>query len=270
MKKLKPNTNILGLVPAIFSLLVLALVSILFGIDYGFKTLGVIIAIYSFLLGFWFYVKTRNSYFLVVFFYMLCFSFFLFSIDVRLLDGNFGLTAAAKFFFALMIFFGLWLLYLVTSKKIKWRGREIMEIAAKEVEPGEGSFTERPKPFAKIDIDQNQLAGFANFLNKNLIFLVTVEENGITLIPLKEGKEYYLLFGDPALTESTWVKIGLDGNITVNISQQDYLDFKYDLSFDQLTNSLGKLVTRFSELFQKGQEVRIMDEINSVKIGYFS
>ena len=65
-----------------------------------------------------------------------------------------------------------------------------MEIAAREVESGEGSFTERPKPFAKIDVNKYELAEFAHFLNKNLIFLATVEENGITLIPLKEGKEY--------------------------------------------------------------------------------
>lgn len=270
MKKLKPNYSIVGLLPAIISLLVLALVSIVFGIETGFKVLGLIVGIYSFFLGLLFYIKTRNVHFLVVFFYMFFFSLLLFSIDVTQLNGRLGLSVFAKVFLVLMYFFGLWLIFLLGRKKIKWRGREVMELAAREVEEGEGSYTERPKPFEKIDINKFELIDFGKFLNRNLIFLTSMDENGITMIPIKEGKEYSLIFGDPPLPDNTWIKIDYDGQITLKVSQRDYLDYKYDLSFDQLTESLGNLVKEFAQSFKKGEEVRIIDKINTVKVGYFS
>ena len=270
MKKLKPNYSIVGLLPAIISLLVLALVSVIFGIESGFKVLGLIICIYSFFLGFWFYLRTKNIHFLVVFFYMFFFSLLLFSIEVPQLDGRLGLNVYAKIFLVLMYFFGLWLIFLLGRKKIKWKGREVMELAAREVEEGEGSYTERPKPFDKIDINRFELIDFAKFLNRNLIFLTNTDENGITMMPIKEGKEYSLIFGDPSLPDNTWIKIDNDGRITLKVSQQDYLDYKYDLSFDQLTESLGNLIKEFALLFKKGEEVRILDKINTVKVGYFS
>ena len=270
MKKLKPNYSIVGLVPAIVSTLVLALISVVFGIDYGLKSLAVIIFIYAFLLGFWFYVKTGNRNFLVIFLYLLSLSLFIFFINVDMLNRNEGLQPISRFFMVMMYFFALWLFYLLFRKKFKWKGREVMELAAREVEEGDNSFTERPKPIDKISINRNELLELAKYLKENLIFHTYVEKDGILLIPVKEGREYSLLYSGPDLVNDTWIRIDFEGGVTVKVSQKDYLDYKYNLSFDQLTEALGHLVIDFAGLFKKGEEIRIHDRINMIHVGYFS
>jgi hypothetical protein len=68
----------------------------------------------------------------------------------------------------------------------------------------------------------------------------------------------------------TWVAIDYDGNITVNITEEDYLLFKMDLDFDQLCQSLGGLFGEFLELSKQGQESRIIDRMNALRLFPFN
>lgn len=270
MKKLKPDYSIVGLMPAILSITILAIVSVSFGIEYGIKTLGGIIMIYAFLFGFWFYVKTRNPNYLISFLYLISLSLVFFFMDVDRFDRRQGFPSEAKFFLISVYFFGLWLLYLLIRKKLKWKGREIMELVAKEVDEGQDSYTERPKPVDRIELNKHELIEFMQFLKRNLIFYSFENGEGIILVPIKHGKEFAFLFSNPDLEENTWVKIKYDGQVTVKISQKDYLDYKYDLSYDQLTEQMGSLVAEFATSFKKGESVRILDKIDQVKVGHFS
>jgi hypothetical protein len=66
--------------------------------------------------------------------------------------------------------------------------------------------------------------------------------------------------------KDTWIAIDYDGNITVNISEEDYLLFKMDLDFDQLCQSLGDIFQEFLELSKQGQESRIIDRMNALRL----
>ena len=57
-----------------------------------------------------------------------------------------------------------------------------------------------------------------------------------------------------------------EGNVTVNITEEDYLLFKQDLNFDQLCQSLGDVFMEFLELSKKGQEQMIVDKMNAMKL----
>jgi hypothetical protein len=154
---------------------------------------------------------------------------------------------------------------------LKWRGREILELAANNVDQTNGSFTERPLPTGKIDFSKNDLEEFARFFERKLLGLVYREDSRIVFMPLKYKNEYFALFNpNYNYHEKTWVAISYSGNVSVNISKKDYLDYREDLAFDQLCNSLSDIMINFIELFLDGREVRIIDKMDELKISVFS
>ena len=270
--RLKPDRSITGLYPAIISLIVFAASIALFGLTAGFNALGGIILIYAFAFGLYVFIKTGNAYHLVVFAYLLLGGIGLLLFDPDHFDKHDPEKKQVVLSFMAMIYlFALWLAYLFFNKKLKWRGREVMELAAGDIPSSEESFTNRPRPVGKVECTSEELDGFVSFLRKNLIFMSWYKDGKYVLHPVKQGNEYNVFYNykfDPE--QHTCVIIDEEGDVTVFISQQDYLDYKEDLSFDALSNSLGKLTIEFMNLYLNGNEVRIMDRINEVKIGVFS
>lgn len=90
-------------------------------------------------------------------------------------------------------------------------------------------------------------------------------------MPVMMGREFGFIMGLKSdYTDETWVSFESDGNVTVNISHRDYLNYKEALSFDQLCQSLGNLFVKFIEMFQREEGVRIIDRLDAVGIGIFS
>jgi hypothetical protein len=272
MKKLKSDNSITGLVPSIFSLLIFALTSALFGIEAGLDTLGVILLIYSVMFGLWAYVKTTNPYFLVSFSYLLVLGLFMIILEPGMLKRYGGrLDSQTGFLVVLVYFFLLWLLFLLINKRIKWRGREVMELAAIDVMEGEDSYTDRPRPVGKITGSRSEITGFAKYLRRKLIFMTSEENDRVLMVPVKMGQEFKILYKSNIDTvDNTRVTIDFEGNVSVHISKRDYLDYRDDLSFHHLCESLGNLVIEFYNQYIKSEEIRIIDKINSIKVGYFS
>jgi hypothetical protein len=272
-RKLKPDRGIQGLVPAIISLVIFFCTLIIFGYSPAFKALGSIILIYSVFFGFWPFYKTGNTYFLVSGFYLVAFSFVLFFIDVEGNVRNPEIVASTETKLSLLFvyLFLIWLIYIVARKKLKWRGREIMELAAWDVESGPDTFTDRPRPTGKQEMSKYDVIDFSNYLKKNLVCMPFEEENRILLLPVKMGEDYGLFY-NPSFDylSKTWISFDFDGNVSVHISRSDYLDFREDLSFDQLCDALGKLMITFAEFYMNGNKIRILDRLDSVKTGLFS
>jgi hypothetical protein len=97
------------------------------------------------------------------------------------------------------------------------------------------------------------------------------EENRVVLVPIKMGDEFELLYKpNYDYLGKTWIAFNFDGKVSVHISRKDYLDFKDDLAFDHLCESMGQLFITFANFYMQGDKVRIVDRLNSVKIGLFS
>ena len=97
------------------------------------------------------------------------------------------------------------------------------------------------------------------------------EMERILLVPVKMGDEFSHLFSSNInYWNKTWIAFDFDGNISSHISKKDYLDYKKNLDFDGLCESLGKLFVEFFQYMQKDEEIRIIDKLNEVKVGYFS
>jgi len=271
IKKLKPDRNIIGILPAVFALISGACVAILFNPAAGLKTIGVIILIYAtFVLMA--AIRTSSIGYRISSIYLYCLGIYIIFLEFREYDHqHLYLNQGAKFMLIWVAFFLLWVIYLLLTKRTKWRGRDIMEAAAENVDEGEFTYTPRPRPAGKLNAGKEELLYFAQYLKRNLIALPYYDNDKILLVLVKMGEEYGVLYG-PNINyrERTWISVDFEGNVAVNISKEYYLDFKENLSFDQLCASLGNLFTRFYEYYKNGEEIRIIDHLNDMKIGPFS
>ena len=90
-------------------------------------------------------------------------------------------------------------------------------------------------------------------------------------MPLKYKNEYFALFNpNYDYREKTWVAINYNGQVSVNISKKDYLEYREDLAFDELCKSLSDVITDFLELFIEGREVRIIDKMDELRVNVFT
>jgi hypothetical protein len=169
------------------------------------------------------------------------------------------------------LFFLAWLIYLTATKKIKWRGREILELAAVPVDETGNGYTSRPLPAGKTEFTRRQVTEFAEFARQNLISVIYVGKEKVVFVPVMMGREFGFILGLKSdYTDETWIAFDFDGDVSVNIAHRDYLNYKEALSFDQLCDSLGNLFVEFMDIYQRGEGVRIIDRMDAVGIGIFS
>jgi hypothetical protein len=161
--------------------------------------------------------------------------------------------------------------YQAFNRRLRWRGEEIFELAALPVDDIGNSFTARPRPAGQVPVSKTEMIRFVDFISRNLIAFPFKEENRVVFVLALPGKDLPYLFGiRKEYIEDTWVAVDYDGNITVNITEKDYLLFKMDLDFDQLCQSLGDVFSEFLELSKKGQESQIIDRMNSLRLNPFA
>jgi hypothetical protein len=269
--KQKKDIKITGLIPALVSVIIFVLTAIIWGGNIGFHVLGFVILFYALLMFYGFY-RTRNWGNLLSTVYMISYGSLVLSIAPNIEIGrdiDFPKESIVLLVTTILLF--NWVLYLNFKRKLKWRGREILELAAMNVEEAKNNFTERPMPTGNVDFSQNDLEAFAKFFQKNLLGLCYFEENRIVFMPLKFKNEYFALFNpNYNYHEKTWVAISYDGKVSVNISKADYLDYKEDLAFEQLCNSLSDVIIDFINLLIDGRDVRIIDKMDNLRINVFT
>jgi hypothetical protein len=108
---------------------------------------------------------------------------------------------------------------------------------------------------------------FVDFVQSHMIAFPFREENRIVFVLTVPGNDWpYLLGLKQDYLEDTWVAIDDDGNISVNITEEDYLLFKQDLAFDQLCQSLGNVFAEFLELSKDGKEEKIVDRMDALRL----
>ncbi len=228
---------------------------------YGLGSLFLIVTIYPFMT----YLRTHNSGYLVLTLFFITSSLVMITAPPAIADKrNIGLL---PLFMVIMYVLMLTVGFLAINRKLRWRGEEVFELAALPIEDIKDSFSARPRPAGKVPVSKTEMIRFVDFITKNLIAFAFREENRVVFVLTLPGNDLpYLLGTKKDYLNDTWVAIDYDGNITVNITEEDYLLFKMDLDFDQICQSLGDLFSEFLELSKKGQESRIIDRMNSLRL----
>ncbi len=270
-RKLKPDRSIIGAILPLSIVFVFGLSMLMFGITTGLRFLAAIFWIYA-VYSLYIFIRTGNPGHLAVSAYQVFIGTMTFTLSMEYRPGQW--PPRVEWTVAWMtgiIFFGVLIVFLAATKKIKWRGREVFELAAAAVDEAANGYTPRPRPVGKVEISRQEILRFARFCSSHLIACAYVSPRQVSLVPVKMGDENTFLFRQIGSNpEVTWISFDFEGDVAVHISHKDYLDYAQPLAFDKLCASLGELFIEFAGLHQRGEGVRIIDRLDALKMSYFS
>ena len=269
-RKLKPDRSIIGIIYPLSIIFIFGLCVLFFGIPAALTVMAVLFWLYG-AYSLYIFLLTGNIGHLVVTGYQVYVGFMLFY-GIQIMNGGSRDREIWRISWTTgLISFSVLILYLVITKKIKWRGREIYELAAAPVEETGNGYTQRPRPVGKVRFSRKEMLAFARFCAKQLIAAVFISPKQVTFVPVRMGDEYTFMFrSDAAYLETTWISFDYDGDVSVHIAEKDYLEYREPLAFDKLCESLGQLFIEFAEYHQRGEGVRIIDRLDSLRMSYFS
>jgi hypothetical protein len=256
----------MGLVPAMVTLVSIAIVWIVLGREAAFRWTFLAFVLFTALAAIAWY-RTRSLGYLASLLYLAACALML-AVRIGLIPGQ---REVAPAFAILLMASIIFLLFMLLTKQVKWRGRDILELAAYSVNETAEGYTGRPHPVGKVEFTRHEILDFAAFARRKLIAMTYVEPDRVVFVPVKMGSEFgHLYKRDNNYRAETWVAFDRDGNVSVNISEQDYHTYTEDLDFDQLCRSLANVFIEFLDLHSKGNEVRIMDRMDAMNVGMFS
>jgi len=188
-----------------------------------------------------FLMRMKNPVYLIPlgFYLLAALTFFSFPLHSDYLTG--GLAVLSGLFF--MLFLGI-----LFKRKIKWRYREILELAAA----------------GKIQVQPPELSSFPGFLLKyGIAWPLIYREKLVFVIP--RNMLVYLLGLKKDFQKATYVAIDQEGQLMVKISEKDYSQYQHEFTFDQLCAALGNLFVDFLDQYKNGQSHKIIERMNSLK-----
>jgi len=277
VRKLKPDRNITGAIYPLSMLPIFGTITLLFGYTTGFFALSIMIALFG-LFYLYVYFRTMNAYLLVICaesgFLSLLLALMYVNSPIgngRFMPSPFDKIEYGLSYFSGLVFFGIVIVFLTLTRKLKWRGREVFELAAEPVEESGDGYTPRPRPVGTVAYTMKDIHNFARFCASHQIALPYITSKNITLVPIKMGEEFSRLLGlSGDYRDATWINFDVSGEVSVHIAHKDYLDYREPLPFDQLCTAFGQVFIDFLELFKKGEGVRVVDRLDDLKIGILS
>jgi len=208
------------------------------------------------LIHFTVWLRTRNKIYMLVFSYYLFLGLtFLPVIRSEALHVIFALIAVS-----LMIPF---IMVTMVKKKINWRYREVLELAAKPVSGKADGFTARPFPAGKMETDRAGILKFSRFLFSEMIAYPVFEPDRTVLV-IPKNMWVWVLFLKSDYKSSTHITVDNSGHISVKIARDDYSAYRDELTFDLLCGSMGDLFIRWFGLFRENKTGEIIGELNRI------
>ncbi len=264
-RKLKSDRSIGGWIVPLILLALFGISLLVLGYRRGLYILPILVWMYA-AYSLYVFLRTRNFEHLVLATFQIFLGWLALQlpsfVDSGRIESRSSLIAAAIGF----VCFTVLILFLLATRRLKWRGSEVFELAAELVEETGNGYTARPRPIGKVEFSRGELFAFARFCSRNLIAVSYLTPRQVLLVPVRMGQEYTYLFRGGAYPESTWISFDFDGDVAVHISQKDYLNYLQPLAFDKLCESLGRLFIEFAGQHRRGEGVRILDRMNALRM----
>ena len=183
--KLGEDRDITGLVPALVSLVLIAVVWLMFGAETAFKFTLLVFCFFA-LMALIAYLRTRSIGYMASTFYLLACSLML-AVKTGFIPGD---KSVAPAFAILLMVSIIFLVFMLLTRQMKWRGRDILELAAQPVDEVVEGYTARPHPAGKAEYTRNEIMDFANFARRKLIAWTFVERDRVVFSLVKMGNEF--------------------------------------------------------------------------------
>lgn len=269
IRKLRTDFSIRGFIPAIIAFSVLLTSMALFDKAIAFKAMSLVIFVYG-CFAFYGFILTRNNWVILQFSYLFSLAAFIYVFPFGTHIRGDRLPPIPMLLLGSTLLLLFLLIYLLFSKKIKERGVEIFELAAKDINETTGSYTDRPMPISSIEGTKDDIQSFADYLRKYHVCMTYTEKDRILFVPIFMGD--YGPYYNPNFNylARSWVAIDFQGNVSARISKEDYLKYNDEYSFDLLCNSFGEMFVEFYELYSRGEGSRIIARLNALKISPFT
>ncbi|MFH1945364.1 MAG: hypothetical protein ABIJ35_06525 [Acidobacteriota bacterium] len=176
-----------------------------------------------------------------------------------------GLSMHTAFAIASSLFLAAFI-WLLCSKRINWRYKEILQLAAEPVTGMTNGFTPRPFPTGSAPFTREDAISLARRLKRNIIAFPFIEPDRVVFV-IPEYMWAYMLFFKKSYERDTYVAFSNSGQVTVRMAKKDYQKYSKELTFDQLCVSLGDLFKRFMEWHRAGEPKKIFALLNSAGKG---
>lgn len=150
---------------------------------------------------------------------------------------------------------------LSSQERYEANARRIFKLASNLISDISDGFTSRPYFAGNYEAEHEDVSGFVRFLNGKFI-AKSISREGIVYICFSLNKSV-LRVSDPM--ESSYFAIHQDGGLSVQITEQDYKQYRNKYNFDQLCASLGQVFGRFLQYYKEGYEHRIISELKTAR-----
>lgn len=150
---------------------------------------------------------------------------------------------------------------LAGQERYESNARRIFKLAAEIIEETAGGYTSRPFSAGNVAVSEDDLQGFARFVNGKHIARAFNRKEGFYLA-FSLNKSVMRL-DDPA--EVSYLSINYSGEVTVQITPADYKAYRAKYNFDQLCASMADVFIRFLNYYREGKEDRIITELKTAR-----
>ena len=150
---------------------------------------------------------------------------------------------------------------LAPQERFEANARRLFKLAAEQIEDSADGFTGRPFSAGKVLAETNDLPGFSRFINGKFIARAFYRDD-ITYFAFSMNRSVLRIEG-PA--EVSYVAFNSKGEVTVQVSEADYRQYRKRINFDQLCASMADLFSRFLEYYRQGVEHRIITELKTAR-----
>jgi len=150
-------------------------------------------------------------------------------------------------------------LYFRLSRRLRWKYRDILQVAAHGVQDVTNGFTHRSLPVGKVSTSKKELQNFGRFLSSHLIAFPFHTSIGTYFCINSTGSKWFM---KPKQKKDTYVLFHRDGSVEVNLAKAEYSQYREAFAFDQLCQSLGNLFIEFLDQFKNGKTKHILRVVN--------
>lgn len=172
----------------------------------------------------------------------------------------FRVVYAANMLIILLIVIINWPL-LSSQERFESNARRLFKLASELISETSSGFTHRPYAVGRITISQDELLGFARFVNGKFIARSIHLKSSVCLI--FSMNKSVMKVNDPL--EVSYFEINDSGDVSVKISERDYDQYRKTFNFDQLNEKMGSVFLRFINYYQNGYENRILTELKTAR-----